>query len=520
MQTPLSALDRLRTVPLLPVLAAMVAGVVVGTVARPPIWAAAGAAIVCGAMAMWRRGEWIGLLYTALTVMFFGAAIAHLHLPQPTVSQGDRIWMEVRISENPTPRPGRRSASTQGVIERWHDGQRWIQARDRVQLGIDTTWLSATTTASDTLLTRILQAGDLVRFRGYVNPLDGQFGRLMRARGMVGRTWISRYSQPQIVDNQRTSWPKRLQNEAAKRLQKLNDSGIVSDEIAIAAAMTTGNRSALSDELRRAYSRTGAAHLLAVSGLHVGIIFVIINVLLLPLAFIRRGHIAKNVIAVAAIWLYAAMTGASPSATRAAWMFTGSQIALAMSQSRNSTNIMCATAIIMITVAPGMIFDISFQLSFIAVAAILSWFSPLYALVSSRWWLLNALWSALIIGLVASTATLPLVSHTFGVFSPAGIVLNPLVITTSHLILLASIAWISMPFPALESTFRWLVGGPGWIQNRAVEMVSQVPGATIEWSMPAWGVALSYGAMIALTALFHLRRRPSQLEQMVVDLPR
>jgi competence protein ComEC len=219
---------------------------------------------------------------------------------------------------------------------------------------------------------------------------------------------------------------------------------------------------------------------------------------LLPLA--RRGHIAKNILAVVAIWFYAALTGLSPSATRAAFMFTGAQVALASSRTRSGTNIMCATAVVMLAVKPGLVFDISFQLSFVAVAGIMAWFPVLYRLVASRWRLLNALWGTLLVGAVASVATMPLVSYTFGVFSPVGIVLNPLVITTAYLTVGGSLLWIALPVGWLAGLFRWVVAGPAWLQNRVVELVAGVPGAAVEWTMPLWAVFAVYGAMIIFTA--------------------
>jgi competence protein ComEC len=277
--------------------------------------------------------------------------------------------------------------------------------------------------------------------------------------------------------------------------------------------MTTGDRSGITPEIRRAYSRTGAAHLLAVSGLHVGIVFLIINVLLYLLPLMRGGHIAKNMVAIAGVWLYAALTGLSPSAVRAACMFSGAQVALAVSRSHSGVNIMCGTAFVMLAVKPGLLFDISFQLSFIAVAAIMSWFGPLYRLLESRWRGLNALWATLIVGLTASVATLPLVSHTFGVFSPAGIVLNPIVIATAHIVVVCSLVWIIAPVPFLEPVFRWLVGAPAWLQNRVVGAVSDVPGAAVEWTMPLWLVFVIYSAMIIFTAAFHLRAATTAAKQ-------
>jgi competence protein ComEC len=413
--------------------------------------------------------------------------------------------MELSIEDNPVLREGRRSASASGTVTRWRVDERheWLAAGERLLVSIDTVWR--------------FEAGERVVFRGYVNPISDStdsYSRLMRARGYTGRTYISQYSRPEVVatgQKQRGAWARDLQAAASEKLRRLGsaDEGN-KDALAVAAAMTTGDRSGITPELRRAYSRTGASHLLAVSGLHVGIVFLIINVLLYLLPLARRGHIAKNILAVVAIWFYAALTGLSPSATRAAFMFTGAQVALASSRTRSATNIMCATAVVMLAVKPGLVFDISFQLSFIAVAGIMAWFSPLYRLVASRWRLLNALWGTLLVGAVASVATMPLVSYTFGIFSPVGIVLNPLVITTAYLTVAGSLLWIILPFGWLAGLFRWVVAGPAWLQNRVVELVAEVPGAAVEWTMPLWAVFAVYAAMIIFTAWLAGRSREEE----------
>jgi competence protein ComEC len=164
---------------------------------------------------------------------------------------------------------------------------------------------------------------------------------------------------------------------------------------------------------------------------------------------------------------------------------------------------MCGTAVVMLAVRPGLLFDISFQLSFVAVAAIMAWFGPIYRLLRSRFRIINALWSTLILGFTASLATMPLVSHTFGLFSPAGVVLNPVVVSTAWLTITFSLAWIAAPVSWLEPMFRWLVGGPAWLQNRVVELAATVPGVTVEWTMPGWLMAATYLAMTALTVWFY-----------------
>jgi competence protein ComEC len=546
--------EKLRAAPLLCALVPMAAGIALGTLIVIPLYVWIVSAVVCAATAIVILSKipeaqnrlpvrLAPTLYAGLAILFFGAALARAHLPQQIIPQGERVWMEIVLTDTPVAREGRRSASSYGTVLRWQPdspdtpvpADEWLPARERLLVSIDTVWH--------------FEAGDRVTFRGYVNPVSdtmdsylrfppshpghssklagSRFGvgysRLMRSRGYTGRTYISQYSSPEVAPAKaKTSgaWAKNLQSGATERLRRLaREAGgrdPLSDAIAVATAMTTGDRSGITPQLRRAYSRTGASHLLAVSGLHVGVVFLIINVLLYLLPLAPRGHIVKNLIAIAAIWFYAALTGLSPSATRAAFMFTGAQIALATSQARNPANIMSGTALVMLAVKPGLLFDISFQLSFIAVAAIMAWFPPLFRLIKSRFRLLNAIWTTLLVGLVASVATMPLVSHTFGVFSPAGIVLNPLVITTAHLTVGLSLLWIALPVPLLEPLFRRLVGGPAWLQNRVVELVADVPDAAVEWAMPLWLVFAVYTVITTLTVWYYAR--PHRQEPLI--LPR
>jgi competence protein ComEC len=496
--------EKLRPMPLLKALGPMMAGVAAGSLTDIPIAFWIVATVICaaiGALVLWRRGGGtLATIYVGCATLFFGAVSARIHTPVETITRGERLWIEMRITDNPTHRDGQRSASTFGVATRWRsENGEWQKAGERLLVSIDTMWRFG--------------AGDRVVFRGYVNPVTGNgdqgnphdpdngYARLMRARGYTGRTYISQYSAPEPIRRGRAFF-KDIQSAATSRLALLH---LDSDALAVATAMTTGDRSGITPELRGAYSRTGASHLLAVSGLHVGIVFLMVNVLMFGLSFVRRGHIVGNVVAVVVIWLYAALTGLSPSAMRAAFMFSGAQVALATSRNRSAANIMCGTAMVMLAVWPGLLFDISFQLSFIAVAAIITWYSPIYRALQSRWRVVNTLWAAIITGLVASVATVPLVSHTFGVFSPAGVVLNPVVLATAYLIVVFSLVWIALPAGFWQPFFEWMTGGPAWLQNRVVESVAAVPGVAVEWRMPLWAVFVSYGAMIIFTAWFASR---------------
>ncbi|MEG0499286.1 MAG: ComEC/Rec2 family competence protein, partial [Alistipes sp.] len=259
---------------------------------------------------------------------------------------------------------------------------------------------------------------------------------------------------------------------AAERLQRL---ALPEKAQALCAAMAVGDRSGLTPELRRAYARSGTSHLLAVSGLHVGIVFLLVNALLWWLPSLRRGHLWRNAAAIALIWLYALTAGLSPSVIRAALMFSALQLSLASASVYVSGNVLAATAFAMLLFRPAYLFDISFQLSFIAVAAILAWAVPLGSALRSRFRGINALTDLLVVGVVAATATAPLVAHTFGIVSLIGVAANLLVIPLASIVVVGSVVWIVLPLPVFAPLLRFVAGTAATGLNAVAEHAAALP---------------------------------------------
>lgn len=214
----------------------------------------------------------------------------------------------------------------------------------------------------------------------------------------------------------------RLHEAASERIRRLH---LPPDTEAVALAMAAGDQTELTPERRAPYARTGTAHVLAVSGLHVGMVFLYVNLLLGALALLHRGHLLRNAAAIAVIWLFAAAAGLSPGTIRAAVMFTALQLALATTSRYAGVNILSAAAFGMLLWRPSYLFHVGFQLSFLSVAAILLWGIPLYRRLRTPWRAANAAVGMLVVGAVASTATAPLVSYCFGQIPLVGLAVNP-----------------------------------------------------------------------------------------------
>ena len=335
------------------------------------------------------------------------------------------------------------------------------------------------------------KAGDRLRLTTSVRPFRAereQYAQLMLHRGYIGSVTVNNSTPYEYIPAERET----LHDQAVARLQGAMAEG---DARAVVLAMTTGERSEISAELRQNYSVSGASHLLAVSGLHIGIAFMLINILLRPLLLLNYGNVLRSVSAIAMIWLYVWLCGVSPSAVRAAIMFSLLQFSLSSLREYASVNILAGTAFVMLAFNSHLLFDISFQLSFIAVAGIILWAMPLYRLCSTRFKLINSLVGVMLVGIASTLATMPLVSETFSMVSLVGILINPAVILLANIVVLAGVVAIALPFTAIiaEYAAEW--------QNRVVEWAATLPYGHFEYAMPEWAMWAIYGLFAVVTIL-------------------
>ena len=288
----------------------------------------------------------------------------------------------------------------------------------------------------------------------------------------------------------------RLHEAASERIRRLH---LPPDTEAVALAMAAGDQTELTPERRAPYARTGTAHVLAVSGLHVGMVFLYVNLLLGALALLHRGHLLRNAAAIAVIWLFAAAAGLSPGTIRAAVMFTALQLALATTSRYAGVNILSAAAFGMLLWRPSYLFHVGFQLSFLSVAAILLWGIPLYRRLRTPWRAANAAVGMLVVGAVASTATAPLVSYCFGPIPLVGLAVKPPVILLTYGVVGVSLLWLAIPWPPLSVVIRPLLEGLLWLQNRLVAEAAALPCAAIDYRMTAAQTAVVYLFFVIFT---------------------
>lgn len=280
-------------------------------------------------------------------------------------------------------------------------------------------------------------------------------------------------------------------------------------EYAIVNAMILGVRDDLDTELYRAYSAAGAVHILSVSGLHVGILFQVLTLLLGFLAKRRRGRWAMAGLQLTILWFYALVTGFSPPVLRSAGMFSLVILARAFGRQQQLPNTLAASAFFILCFDPYALFSAGFQLSYLAVVGINAWHPSLYQSITfpNKW--ANRLWELTAVALVAQLITFPLGVFYFHQFPTYFLLANPIVIGMSEILLPLAMATLALSWvPYVGGGLGWLLQKTAWLLNYAVTQTGQLPGAAWEglWLSPL-ATLLTYAVILAGVTLVLTRNR-------------
>lgn len=468
--------------PFIKILPLAIVGIMLGQMVAIGAWWVAVAALVCTALGYSLRRRWVGEVYIGLSVVLWALCATEIrtpqHIPQPTSPSE----LDITITTEPY------------TVGRWQrcDASTIIGGHEEKIL------LRADTSLSVAL-------GERGVARGFLNPLpEGAYGSLMSRRGYIGTLYLTSPHNWYPTDTlyNTTIISRKIQRTLLARIDRL---GLEPDESGVVKAMLLGWRGGITPSLRNAYSRSGSSHILAISGLHVGIVAMVVWWLcwLLPIMG-RKGHLVRNIIASVVMVCYAIICGLSPSVVRATTMFVVAQMALCYGTSRSVVNILAGAATVMLLVNPNNLFDISFQLSFVAVVGIVVGMPSATDYFGEQRGG-NLLWRTLLgivlVGLCSTIATLPLVAHTFSVVSLVGIFINPIVILTAEIIVVGGLIWVSLPLEWLHKPFEWIVGGAARLQNRVVEYAAGLDWAALECDIPLWITLVAYGLMLAGIAL-------------------
>ncbi len=263
-----------------------------------------------------------------------------------------------------------------------------------------------------------------------------------------------------------------------KVLKIIDSSGLSEENKAVIKALTVGYKDNLQAETKQKFSSTGAMHVLAVSGLHVGIIFIILNFLLFPVRKVSKNVVLPSLIIILLLWLYAAVTGLSPSVTRATLMFTLVQTGKMIKRDTDIYNTIAASAFIILLVNPFTINSIGFWLSYSAVIGIIILYPVFYRRVyinTERGFLFKAvdkIWALISVSLAAQIATLPITIYFFHSFPTYFLLTNLVVIPIVPFIMYSAFGMIV--FSGVPVLFGWLAKLTGLITGFMISLLEKI----------------------------------------------
>jgi competence protein ComEC len=309
-----------------------------------------------------------------------------------------------------------------------------------------------------------------------------------------------------IAEGWRRAWFKTFQDH------------LTGDRLAVAAALVLGKRDLISEEVKSAYTETGAVHVLAVSGLHVGIIFLILRFFLITLFKLdrnRKGRVGVALVSVLCVWAFAMISGLSPSVQRAAIMFSILALGGISNLRSHVFNTHSAAAILMLVIEPGQLFQVGFQLSFTAIIGIVAFTSFFDRLVYWPLKILRGAWSAMAASTGAQLGTLPLALLYFKQFPTYFLLSGTIVIlfafATMFLGLAHGLVAGVLGLDALSGITGWLLKVVvGW-QNALIFFFGGLPGSLLKPSYFDGQMAALLALTIGLLAVFIRWRRKGVL---------
>ena len=376
---------------------------------------------------------------------------------------------------------------------------------------------------------RSLRIGDGLKIQSKINPNKdwhrGNFDyrKFLEIHGFSGNTFVSsrkwQKAQISLAGISRLDRTKLFFLQFRSRLLKnISDAAVANsslftlhsslpDALSVVSAMALGDKSALTKELKDVYSITGASHVLALSGLHLGIIYTLIVLLTSGRRSFFTLH--SSFFTILGIWAFVFLVGLSTSVVRSALMLSLYALMSLGHRDKMSVNTLAFTAIALLIVNPLSLFDVGFQMSFMAVFAILILY-PLFEGVFSQEYLLSHrvvrwVWGMVTVSCAAQIGVAPLIAYYFGRFSTYFILTNFIVIPATTLILYLSL--LVFIVPSLAYILLYIVG----LLNTVLTKMSTLPGASIEGLNPTiLQVVMVYVVIISCYLLVLFLRKKSK----------
>ena len=341
------------------------------------------------------------------------------------------------------------------------------------------------------------------------NPFEFDYQSLMHQRNiwfsvyLTNGTYLKTHRQTVNMDN----WAEKVRDRLVAMLaEALPDK----EERAVVSALTLGYRTEIDQDTLDYFASTGAMHVLSVSGLHVALIFMILGFLL---TFLKRGKIGPfifSVVMICFLWIYAFISGFSPPVQRATVMFTFVIIGNGIRRPVNIYNSLTASALFLILLDPNVLFDVGFQLSYLAIFGIVLIQPALESIFELTNPILKWTWSLFTVSVAAQLMTFPLGFFYFNQFPNLFWLSNFVVVPITTFIMWFGIAFfIFSPIHGLSMFVGWIIQKLTYVMLAALKAMDAQPIAlTRGIVLTAWQTWLLYGIIVVLLIFGFSKKKP------------
>ena len=370
-----------------------------------------------------------------------------------------------------------------------------------------------------------LRVGEKVRFEAVIenprnagNPAEFDVERYMLLKGVSGSVFLP-IDGWQSVGMGNVSLQMRALALRDDIVRMYEQQGFEGNALSLLAAFSVGEKRGFPQELKEVYSDAGVSHLLALSGLHLGLFYMVVVTLLGFAGGNRKWYIARELLALLLLWAFAFVAGLTPSIVRAALLFSLVSMGRCLRRDSSSLNSLAFAAMAMLLFSPRLLFDISFQLSFSAVLAIMlltPWLNELLG-CDKHGRLYRSAVSLLAVSFSAQVGVLPFVWYYFGTFPLYFLFANLLLVPLATVLMTLVVwLWVTVPLPPVQQCVAWLLSWLLAFMNGVVEFVASLPAASV--MLPQVDVAGACFATFVLTTFFYCVMHRKYLFAAVVSM--
>ncbi|TCO06075.1 ComEC/Rec2 family competence protein [Natronoflexus pectinivorans] len=360
-------------------------------------------------------------------------------------------------------------------------------------------------------------SGTLMPLQASTNPYAFNYGQYLRRNGFSGQMFLDANDVLNISDRAGFSPMLISQKVRAYALKSFSQSGLDDDALSIINALLLGDRAGVDRDVNEKFVRSGAVHILAVSGLHVGIIYLMLNYLLS--LFFKPVHPARFIISSTVLVAYAFITGFSPSVSRAVLMFIILQAGKLFRRDVNMYNLLCVSATLLLLINPMFLFHAGFWLSHMAVAGIVAFYPIINGMLTFRFVGWRWAWSIISVSVAAQITTFPFSIYTFGAFPVYFLLANLFILpVVAPVLILAFVVLIFSWVPFIAQMAGGALNDLILFMIEMVSFIESIPGAYRSDLWISWPMLVSLYLFVIMLYQLYLVPRGSKWVLTTVSL--